>query len=117
MGVCVHLHIVIVIVIVGMEDTVETGASDLEIEEDSSSICSGSMISSPDDRTENVNKQYRLASSFELGDEQPQGDSANLRKREDNSFKNLFGPPEVVKTEKQTNEELQDQKIMSKKQL
>ena len=43
-----------------------------------------------------------------------------MRKREDNSFKNLFGPPEVVKTEKKTNDDLMVQKmekIMSKKPL
>ena len=56
------------------------------------SFCSSSVTSG-----ENVKKNYRLASSFELGDEQPTGDTSQWRKKEDDSFHNLFGPPSLIK--------------------
>ena len=61
--------------------------------------CSSSVSSEPEPGA-NATKQHRLASSFELGDEQPQGDAVQWKRKEDDSFHNLFGPPSLVETQK-----------------
>ena len=77
-------------------------------------FCScSSSVSSDGDVGDNAKKNYRLASSFELGDEQPTGDASQWRKKEDDSFHKLFGPPSLIKTEKPV--EVSDQVQMIKK--
>merc|ERR1712106_757837 len=81
---------------VAMEETIKHRDSGVEYQEDS---CSSSVSSDPEPG-DNTTKQYRLASSFELGDEQPNGDSVQWKRKEDDSFHNLFGPPSFVETQK-----------------
>merc|ERR1712106_1300379 len=79
-----------------MEETIKHVDGGIEYEEDS---CASSVSSEPEPG-DNPNKQYRLASNFELGDEQPQGDAVQWKRKEDDSFQNLFGPPSLVETQK-----------------
>ena len=69
--------------------------------------CSGSVTS---DSGESPRKQYKLASSFELGDEQPQTEKLQGKRKEEDSFHNLFGPPSLVETPKPA-EKVEIQKI------
>merc|ERR1712106_43086 len=73
-----------------MEETIKQEDGGIDYEEDS--------CSEPEPG-DNATKQYRLASSFELGDEQPQGDGVQWKRKEDDSFHNLFGPPSIVETQ------------------
>ena len=71
---------------------------DFVFQNKTSIFCScSSSVTSDGETGENVKKNYRLASSFELGDEQPTGDTSQCRKKEDDSFHNLFGPPSLIK--------------------
>eukprot|EP00090_Calanus_glacialis_P035710 TRINITY_DN6092_c0_g1_i1.p1 TRINITY_DN6092_c0_g1~~TRINITY_DN6092_c0_g1_i1.p1 ORF type:complete len:144 (+),score=43.98 TRINITY_DN6092_c0_g1_i1:40-471(+) len=90
-----------------MEEALKTVDTSLDTEDDS---CSSS-VSSDGDVGDNAKKNYRLASSFELGDEQPTGDASQSRKKEDDSFHKLFGPPSLIKTEKPVEVSDQVQKI------
>eukprot|EP00091_Calanus_sinicus_P020687 TRINITY_DN5802_c0_g1_i1.p1 TRINITY_DN5802_c0_g1~~TRINITY_DN5802_c0_g1_i1.p1 ORF type:complete len:147 (-),score=47.89 TRINITY_DN5802_c0_g1_i1:81-497(-) len=92
---------------------VDTG---MDTEEES---CSSS-VTSDGDIGDTAKKNYRLASSFELGDEQPTGDTSQWRKNENDSFHNLFGPPSLIETEKpvEASSEVQKiKKILTKKTL
>merc|ERR1712106_377769 len=90
-----------------MEETIKHVDGGIEYEEDS---CS-SIVSSEPEPGDNATKQYRLASSFELGDEQPQGDGVQWKRKEDDSFHNLFGPPSFVDTHKPVENTEDTQKI------
>jgi len=83
----------------------------VESEEDRVSTSSSSDTAQPDDDKDNARKQqYRIASTFELGDDQPQEDHAKSRKRLDNSFQNLFGPPQVGMQDMEKNANVDSQK-------
>merc|ERR1712106_425229 len=92
---------------VAMEETIKHRDSGEEYQEDS---CS-SIVSSEPEPGANATKQDRLASSFELGDEQPQGDGVQWKRKEDDSFHNLFGPPSIVETQKPVENTEDTQKI------
>merc|ERR1712215_124191 len=77
-----------------MEDNIKQLDTSLDSEEES---CSSSVSS---DSGESLKKQCKLASSFELGDEQPQAESLQGKRKEEDSFHNLFGPPSLVETPK-----------------
>merc|ERR1712013_5625 len=79
-----------------MEDNIKQLDISLDSEEES---CSSSVTS---DSGESPRKQYKFASSFELGDEQPQTEKLQGKRKEEDSFHNLFGPPSLVETPKPT---------------
>jgi len=87
-----------------MEDNIKQLDISLDSEEES---CSSSVTS---DSGESPRKQYKFASSFELGDEQPQTEKLQGKRKEEDSFHNLFGPPSLVETPKPA-EKVEIQKI------
>merc|ERR1712172_84869 len=106
----------VVEIIAVMEETIKTVDDSMDTEEES---CSSS-VTSDGDIGYSAKKNYRLASSFELGDEQPTGDTSQWRKKEEDSFHNLFGPTSLIETEKlvEVSSEVQKiKKILNKKPL